>query len=169
MRNEIMITIKEILDIEKNGRNTIKEERELNEICSCVDSLTGIFEGTKRAESAISGLSGKYIDELKRAINTMKVYEKKALNEEEMSDAAVRILLYDVQKYLKSSYKALTESKREYKLMNKENIAKAYGSLIYEQYNIANNHGIYLDDVITDEVLYEQVSDDMAKIVNEVL
>lgn len=164
-----MITIKEILDIEMNGKNTIKEERELNEICSCVDSLTGIFEGTKRAESAISGLSGKYVDELKRAISTMKVYEKKALNEEEMSDSAARILLYDVQKYLQNSYKALTESKREYKLMNKENIARAYSSIIFEQLSIAKERGIYLDNIISDEALYEQVSDDMAKIVNEVL
>ena len=38
-----MTTIREILDIERNGRNTIKEQKELDAILECVDDLTGVF------------------------------------------------------------------------------------------------------------------------------
>ena len=77
-----MTTIREILDIEKNGRNTIKENKELNAILECVDDLTGVFIGSKRIEAALNELDGSYVGPLKRAMNTLKVYENKMLNEE---------------------------------------------------------------------------------------
>ena len=140
-----MTTIREILDIERNGRNTIKEQKELDAILECVDDLTGVFVGSKRIESIINEMKGAYVEPMKKAMNTLKVYENRMLNEETFTKAAARILVYDVHRYLKESYDALLSNK------------------ICEEYDII------LQDFIDNEVLRETISDDMAKIVNEVL
>lgn len=164
-----MTTIREILDIEKNGRNTIKEQRELDEILECVDDLTGVFVGSKRIDSAINGMEGAYVGPMKKAMNALKVYENRMLNEETFTKAAARILVYDIHKYLEESYDALMAKKREYREMDKSGISKAFSTAIFELNQICEEYDIVLPDFIKDEVLRETVSDDMAKIVNEVL
>ena len=164
-----MTTIREILDIEKNGRNTIKENKELNAILECVDDLTGVFVGSKRIEAVLNELDGSYVGPLKRAMNTLKVYENKMLNEEVMSKAATRILVYDVHKYLKESYDALLSNKRAFKEMDKSGVSKAFSTALFELHQICEDNDIYVEDFVENEVLKETISDDMAKIVNEVL
>lgn len=164
-----MTTIREILDIEKNGRNTIKEQRELDAILECVDDLTGVFVGSKRIESVINEMNGSYVEPLKKAMNTLKVYENKMLNEEAFSKAAARILTYDVHKYLKESYDALLSNKRAFREMDKSGISIALSTALFELNQICEEYDIVLPDFVKDEVLRETVSDDMAKIVNEVL
>lgn len=164
-----MTTIREILDIEKNGKNTIKEEQELDEILECVDDLTGFFIGSKRIENTIKEMNGSYVEPLKRAMNTLKVYENKMLNEESMSKAALRILVYDVQKYLKESYDALLANKRAFREMDKSGVSKAFSTALFELNQICEENDIYLEDFINEEVLRESISDDLAKIMNEVL
>lgn len=164
-----MTTIREILDIEKNGRNTIKEQKELDAILECVDDLTGVFVGSKRIESVINEMSGSYVEPLKKAMNTLKVYENRMLNEETFTKAAARILAYDVHKYLKESYDALLSNKRAYREMDKSGISMALSTALFELHEICEEYDIVLPDFIEDEVLKEAVTDDMAKIVNEVL
>lgn len=164
-----MTTIREILDIEKNGRNTIKEQRELDEILECVDDLTGIFVGSKRIESAINEMSGSYVEPMKKAMNALKVYENKCLNEEDMTKAAARILAYDIHKYLKEGYDALLKNKRAFREMDKTAVSKAFSTALFELNQLCQDHDIILEDFIDNEVLFETVSDDMAKIVTEVL
>lgn len=164
-----MTTIREILDIEKNGRNTIKEQKELNEIVECIDDLTGFFVGSKRVNRMLNEMSGNFVEYLKKAMNTLKVYENKALNEEDMSSSAARILAYDIHKYLVESYKELTSQKRAFKEMNKENVSKVYSTMLFELEALCNKYDIILEDFIKDEQLVESISDDMAKIINEVL
>lgn len=164
-----MTTIREILDIEKNGRNTIKEQKELNEILECIDDLTGIFVGSKRIASAINEMSGPYVEPMKKAMNALKVYENKCLNEETMTKAAARILAYDIHKYLKESYDALLKNKRAFKEMDKTAVSIAFSTALFELDQLCQDHDIIVEDFIDNEVLFETVSDDMAKIVNEVL
>ena len=164
-----MTTIREILDIEKNGRNTIKEQKELDEILECVDDLTGIFVGSKRIESVIKEMSGSYVEPLKRAMNALKVYENRMLNEETFTKAAARILAYDIHKYLKESYDALLLNKRAFREMDKSGISKAFSTALFELNQLCQENDIYLSDFVENEVLRETISDDMAKIMNEVL
>ena len=164
-----MTTIREILDIEKNGRNTIKEQRELDAILECVDDLTGVFVGSKRIESAINEMKGSYVEPMKKAMNTLKVYENRMLNEETFTKAAARILAYDVHKYLKESYDALMANKRAFKEMDKTGISMAFSTALFELNQLCEEHDIVLPDFIDNEILRETVSDDMAKIVTEVL
>lgn len=164
-----MTTIREILDIEKNGRNTIKEQKELDEILECVDDLTGIFVGSKRIETVIKEMSGSYVEPLKRAMNALKVYENRMLNEETFTKAAARILAYDIHKYLKESYDALLLNKRAFREMDKSGISKAFSTALFELNQLCQENDIYLSDFIENEVLRETISDDMAKIMNEVL
>lgn len=164
-----MTTIREIFDIEKNGRNTIKEQKELDAILECVDDLTGVFVGSKRINSVINEMKGSYVEPLKKAMNTLKVYENKSLNEEVMSKAAARILSYDIEKYLKESYDALTANKRAFREMDKSGVSLVFSTALFELYQLCQEHDILVEDFITDECLREMVSDDMAKIVNEVL
>ena len=164
-----MTTIREILDIEKNGKNTIKEERELDEILECVDDLTGFFVGSKRIENTINEMSGLYVEPMKRAMNTLKVYENKMLNEESMSKAAARILAYDVHKYLKESYDALLSNKRAFREMDKSGVSKAFSTALFELNQLCEENDIFLEDFVEEEVLRESISDDLAKIMNEVL
>ena len=152
-----MTTIREILDIEKNGRNTIKEQKELDEILECVDDLTGVFVGSKRIESVINEMSGAYVAPLKKAMNALKVYENRMLNEETFTKAAARILVYDIHKYLKESYDALLA------------VSMAFSTALFELHQICEEFDIVLPDFVSNEVLRETISDDMAKIVNEVL
>ena len=164
-----MTTIREILDIEKNGRNTIKEQRELDAILECVDDLTGVFVGSKRIESAINEMKGSYVEPMKKAMNTLKVYENRMLNEETFTKAAARILAYDVHKYLKESYDALMANKRAFKEMDKTGISMAFSTALFELNQLCEEHDIVLPDFIDNEILRETVSDDMAKIITEVL
>ena len=164
-----MTTIREILDIEKNGRNTIKEQKELDAILECVDDLTGIFIGSKRIESAINEMNGSYVEPMKKAMNALKVYENRCLNEETMTKAAARILAYDVHKYLKESYDALMKNRRAFREMDKSAVSIAFSTALFELNQLCQEHDIILEDFITDEILRETVTDDMAKIVNEVL
>ena len=164
-----MTTIREILDIEKNGRNTIKEQRELDEILECVDDLTGVFVGSKRIESAINGMEGAYVGPMKKAMNALKVYENRCLNEETMTKAATRILVYDVHKYLKESYDALLANKRAFREMDKSGVSKAFSTALFELYQICEDNDIYIEDFVTNETLRETISNDMAKIMTEVL
>lgn len=164
-----MTTIREILDIEKNGRNTIKEQKELDEILECVDDLTGIFVGSKRIESVIKEMSGSYVEPLKKAMNALKVYENRMLNEETFTKAAARILAYDIHKYLKESYDALLEKKRAFREMDKHNVSVAFSTALFELNQLCEDYDIKLPDFINEEVLIESISDDMAKIMNEVL
>lgn len=164
-----MTTIREILDIEKNGRNTIKEQKELDAILECVDDLTGIFVGSKRIESAINEMNGSYVEPMKKAMNALKVYENRCLNEETMTKAAARILAYDVHKYLKESYDALMKNRRAFREMDKSAVSIAFSTALFELNQLCQEHDIILEDFITDEILRETVTDDMAKIVNEVL
>ena len=164
-----MTTIREILDIEKNGRNTIKEQKEFDAILECVDDLTGIFVGSKRIESAINEMNGSYVEPMKKAMNALKVYENRCLNEETMTKAAARILAYDVHKYLKESYDALMKNRRAFREMDKSAVSIAFSTALFELNQLCQEHDIILEDFITDEILRETVTDDMAKIVNEVL
>ena len=164
-----MTTIREILDIEKNGRNTIKEQKELDAILECVDDLTGIFVGSKRIESIINELDGAYVAPLKKAMNALKIYENKCLNEETMTKAAARILAYDIHKYLKESYDALLANKRAFREMDKSVVSKAFSTALFELNQLCQEHDIILEDFIDNEVLFETISDDMAILVNEVL
>jgi predicted Zn-dependent protease with MMP-like domain len=164
-----MTTIREILDIEKNGRNTIKEQKELDEILECVDDLTGVFVGSKRINSVINEMSGSFVEPMKKAMNALKVYENKALNEETMTKAAARILAYDISKYLKESYDALTANKRAFREMDKSGVSLAFSTALFELYQLCEEHDILVEDFVNDECLREMVSDDMAKIMNEVL
>lgn len=164
-----MTTIREILDIEKNGRNTIKEQKELDEILECVDDLTGVFVGSKRIESVINEMSGAYVAPLKKAMNALKVYENRMLNEETFTKAAARILVYDIHKYLKESYDALLANKRAFREMDKSGVSMAFSTALFELHQICEEFDIVLPDFVSNEVLRETISDDMAKIVNEVL
>ena len=164
-----MTTIREILDIEKNGRNTIKEQKEFDAILECVDDLTGIFVGSKRIDSAINEMNGSYVEPMKKAMNALKVYENRCLNEETMTKAAARILAYDVHKYLKESYDALMKNRRAFREMDKSAVSIAFSTALFELNQLCQEHDIILEDFITDEILRETVTDDMAKIVNEVL
>ena len=164
-----MTTIREVLDIEKNGRNTIKEQRELDEILECVDDLTGFFVGSKRIESAINEMSGSYVEPMKKAMNALKVYENRCLNEEIMSKAAARILAYDIHKYLKESYDALLRNKRAFREMDKSAVSKAFSTAFFELNQLCEENNIYVEDFVDNEILLETISDDMALIVNEVL
>lgn len=164
-----MTTIREILDIEKNGRNTIKEQKELDAILECVDDLTGVFVGSKRIGSAINEMKGAYVEPMKKAMNALKVYENRMLNEETFTKAAARILVYDIHKYLKESYDALLSNKRAFREMDKTGISTAFSTALFELNQICEQYDIIVPDFIENEVLRETVSDDMAKIVNEVL
>lgn len=164
-----MTTIREILDVEKNGRNTIKEQKELDEILECVDDLTGFFVGSKRIEENLKDMSGSFVEPLKRAMNTLKVYENKCLNEETMNKAAARILAYDVHRYLEESYDALMANKRAFREMDKTAVSKAFSTALFELNQLCEENDIYLNDFVEDEVLRESISDDLAKILNEVL
>ena len=164
-----MTTIREILDIEKNGRNTIKEQKELDAILECVDDLTGVFVGSKRIESVINEMSGSYVEPMKKAMNALKVYENRCLNEETMTKAAARILGYDVHKYLKESYDALLKNRRAFREMDKSAVSIAFSTALFELNQLCQEHDIILEDFVEDEILRETVSDDMAKIVTEVL
>ena len=164
-----MTTIREILDIERNGRNTIKEQKELDAILECVDDLTGVFVGSKRIESIINEMKGTSVEPMKKAMNTLKVYENRMLNEEAFTKAAARILVYDVHRYLKESYDALLSNKRAFREMDKTEISKAFSTALFELNQICEEYDIILSDFIDNEVLRETISDDMAKIVNEVL
>ena len=164
-----MTTIREVLDIEKNGRNTIKEQRELNEILECVDDLTGFFVGSKRIESAINEMSGSFVEPLKKAMNALKVYENKCLNEETMTKAAARILAYDIHKYLKESYDALLKNKRAFREMDKSAVSKAFSTALFELNQLCSENDIIVEDFVDNEILVETISDDMAILVNEVL
>ena len=164
-----MTTIREILDIEKNGRNTIKEQRELDAILECVDDLTGVFVGSKRIDSVINEMKGAYVEPMKKAMNALKVYENRMLNEETFTKAAARILAYDVHKYLKESYDALLSNKRAFREMDKTGVSVAFSTALFELNQICEQYDIILTDFVENEVLRETISDDMAKIVNEVL
>ena len=164
-----MATIREILDIETNGKNTIKEDKNINEIVECIDDYSGLFVGSKRMEKLLENETGSYVAPLKKAMNTLKVYENRVLDEETFSKSSARILVYDVQKYLKESYDALTAKKRAFREMNKENIAKIYSTALFELNVICKKNDIILENIIDDEEFRESVSDDMAVIVSEVL
>ena len=164
-----MTTIREVLDIEKNGRNTIKENKELDAILECIDDLTGVFVGSKRIENTLNELDGSYVAPLKKAMNALKVYENRCLNEETMTKAATRILVYDVHKYLKESYDALLANKRAFREMDKSGVSKAFSTALFELYQICEDNDIYIEDFVTNETLRETISNDMAKIMTEVL
>lgn len=164
-----MATIREILDIQTNGRNTIKEDKNINSIVECIDEYTGLFMGTKRMENLLEGISGSFVAPFKKAMNTLKVYENRVLDEETFSKPAARILVYDVNRYLKESYDALTAKKREFREMDKEVISKLYSTALFELATICKKNDIILEDIIDDEEFKEAVSNDMAIIVNEVL
>lgn len=164
-----MLTINEILDIEKNGRNTIKEKKELASIAECIDNYTGFFVGSKRVEPIIVEMSDEYAIPLFKAMNVIKVYENRVLEEENISSSSARILAYDIHKYLKESYELLTMRKRAFREMDKEDISKVYSTMLFELAVLCKKYDIILEDIISDESLRESVSDDMSKIVSEVL
>ena len=96
-------------------------------------------------------------------------FDENDTKEETFTKAAARILVYDVHRYLKESYDALLSNKRAFREMDKTEISKAFSTALFELNQICEEYDIILPDFIDNEVLRETISDDMAKIVNEVL
>ena len=164
-----MATIREILDIQTNGRNTIKEDKNLNSIVECIDDYSGLFVGTKRMGTLLDEAEGAWVAPMKKAMNTLKVYENRVMNEEAFSKPSARILVYDVHRYLKESYDALTAKKRAFREMDKEDVSKVYSTALFELGAICKKYDIVLEDIVDDEEFRETISDDMAIIASEVL
>lgn len=166
-------TLREFLDIEKNGRNTIREKAELDNILECVDDISGMFLATKHVKPLLESLdqTKDYVRLLNKAVANLKVYESKEINEEEMKTSSARILAYDIHKSIEESYSALISHKREFKEMDKTNISKIYSSMLFELEMLCRKYNIILENIIdsSDTVMFESVSNEMAKIISEVL
>jgi len=144
-----------------------------NSLDKYLDEDTNVFIASKRAEDLLNEYNAEdteVIENARKAIYSLKLYETKLLKEEYITDISKKITIADICRALNESIYALEEmTTKEKNSFNPEPLLEAYSSLLFKAQMLGEEVGEPVGDLnIVNDNYREYLERDFAKIVEEV-
>lgn len=140
-----MITIQNLLDEIKYGKDYIEESQTIATIQDCIDEDFNLLSVSKRVSDLLEDveLTDGYVKKILRATRNYKEFEDKVFEGVIPSKVYMKMKSDAIKEDVSDVIKMITENKKTYRDINKENISKAIATLKFGIKTLNEQSGMF--------------------------
>jgi hypothetical protein len=126
-----MITIQNLLDEVRYGKDYIEEKVTVATIQDCFNEDYQLFSVSRRVSNLLEDVdvTKDYVKKILRATRTYKEFENKVFEGENPSKVYMKMKMDSIKEDVNNAIKLFTENKKSYVELDKENVAKSIAAL----------------------------------------